>query len=100
MYKKIDLAILWFINIFGCQRQILLTCFMSKSAFADKNSIIDFYNSCIYNNITTKEILDFLLYNVMATMTTKYEKTVCFAKLWLFTKQNKLFAAVTQARMV
>lgn len=79
---------------------MLLACCMCKSAFADKSSIVDCGDSCMYNSTSTGEIPDFSLHDVTATMTTKYEKTARFAELRLSDEQNRLFAAVAQPQTV
>lgn len=74
MYKKTDLKTLYGINTLEYLRCLFLTNFLRSSASTDKSAIKNSYNSYLYNYNRIEDILNFLIYNFMAIIITKYEK--------------------------
>lgn len=63
---------------------------MYKSAFANKKSIINYFDSCIYNQVELSKLPDYQLHNVTLILLIKYKKITHFIKLNLSAKQIKL----------
>ena len=92
-YETTDPALLWYINTSGWRRRMLLACFMCKYAFQDKSGILDCCDHCIYSRVETGNTPDFLLHDVTAAMTTRFEGTTQFAELRLAGERSRLLAA-------
>lgn len=91
-YQKTDPAILWFLNTTGCQRQMVLACFMCKMAFDDRIDWENCYDNCMYNRGEAGQVPVFEVYNVTAKLRMMYAGTTEYTDLLLSGERQRLFA--------
>lgn len=71
LYHKVDPTVLWFVNTVGCQRCLILACFMQASAFTMSFSF-DCYDNCIYESDPNRDVPVYDIHDITARQSIRY----------------------------
>lgn len=74
----------------GCQRQIVLACFICKMAFDDRIDRKYYYDNCVYNNIEKGQVQNFEAYNITPKLGMIYVRIKKYSDLLFYNERKRL----------